>query len=853
MGQLLNFKWFQAVCTLYIVVLLFPFILNAATDEKGTGEFYIREYGILSSNQNPTVEQAQLVFRRLLKSANAKQNNQYRLIILPKSAANWLNWAMCLPDGSVILVENILDLCFENHTKITEKGRARLAFILAHEISHLLDNHHTHLNRGTILHFQEGSQSNIEANIRKIESQADYSGLILMTLADYEPRFLIDQSNFFQEYLTKVRSNNNFDDHFPPQKRKDNLKENLEPLIDELPLFASGVRYLKKQEYGPAIESFTQFAEMFPGREVYNNIGLSYYQMALKDQSKINPKTLFRFMLSTVVDSNTLAIKLAPDDLGAPRSLKQQFKKNLEKSKESLKVAIHKDPDYAPAKINLSSVYITEQRFEEASKLVDEVLRQQPANSDAINNKAVALYLSNPEKNAAKALTLLNNVEEMPMGYSFRYSNYNKSRIRFEQLDCLLNSNQTLDMECLSIARKSWNPFLSIEDNTHYARLVKSELGGNKQKQTRLPEKNRVALVFGNSSYKKAPLLNPLNDASAMKDTLEDLGFKVVLGLDLTRQEMLREIKLFEKLLTTDSTGLIYYSGHGLQVKGENFLLPIGVESETISFDLRPERLEETIREVAISLNTVLEILARVDNVQNIIILDACRDNPLPGISSEFQGFDEMNAPPRTYIAYSTSPGKVAWDGLDGNYGVFTRSLLNHIKRPNVDVKDLFQIVRKEVAGKTGDYQITWDVSTLDEQYYFNPPKPQDWTWHITAGVLMTVAAWQSREEAKKYRELNEENDYLKKQYDDSLNLEEYIDIRERYYINQEKMKTHKKNYEQLDIITMAALAWEAYLLIFETYDEGVYDSAKSISSPNVVLMPTPQFNALGLTLQWQW
>ncbi len=849
----MNFKRFQPVGNLFIVVFLFPFISMAAPNEKGTGEFYIREYGIVSSNQNSAVEQAQLVFRRLLNSSDAKSNHHYRLIVLPKSAEDWLNWAMCLPDGSIILVESLLDLCFENGTYPTEKGRARLAFILAHEISHLLDNHHTHINHGIALHFQEDDRSTAEESMRKMESEADYSGLILMTLADYEPRFLIDQSNFFQEYITKVRSHADFTEHFPPQTRKANLKENLEPLIDELPLFAGGVRHYNKQEYRRAIESFSRFAEMFPGREVYNNIGLSYYQLALKDQSRIAPKTLFRFMLSTVVDNDTLALKLATGDLGAPRSLKQQYKRNLERSKENLLSAIKKDPGYYPAKINLSSVYITEKRFNEAIELAEEVSGQNPMNSDALNNKAVALYLSNPGENASRALKLLSSVTETPMNYSHRYTIYNKSRIRFEQLDCRLSDNQIRDMECLSIARKSWNPFLSAENNTNYARLVKSELGDNKQKQVRKTEKSRVALILGNSSYEKSPLLNPLNDANAMKNALEKLGFKVVLGLDLTRLEMLRKIKQFEAILTEDSTGLVYYSGHGLQVRGENFLLPIGVEAETITHYSHPEKLEEAIRKAAIGLNSILEILAKANNVQNIIILDACRDNPLPGISNEFQGFDEMNAPPRTYIAYSTSPGKVAWDGLNGNYGIFTRSLLKHINQPKMDVQDLFQVVRKEVAVKTGDAQVTWDVSTLDERYYFNPPKPQDWTWHVTAGVLATLVAWQSREEAKQYRELSDENDYLKKKYGDSLDLEEYIDIRERYYVNREKMKSHKQNYENLDIITIAALAWEAYLLIFETYDEGVYDTPTPMDSPNVVLRPIPRINSLGLSLQWRW
>ncbi len=838
---------------LLVAFCLIPLILPAAINNRGSSSFYIDEYGVLAPGHSKKVEQAHIVFNRLIRANSADNQSHFKLIVLPKTAANWENWAMSLPDGTIVLVENLLDVCFDESDKISEKGKARLAFILAHEIAHLNGKHHTYLQHGHSLQFQNNNAFASWENLRKIEANADYSGLILMTMAEYQPRFLMDQSNFFLEYIKSVRSNFSFDSHDEPIKRMRVLKNNLKPLINELPLFANGVKFFEQREYKKAIENFQQFAAFFPGREVYNNIGLAYYQLALQDLALYDSKNLYRFMLSTKVDRQTLAINLVPGIKGSPKSIQNQFKHHLQKAESNLGLAISKDPEYLPAKINLSSVLITSDKSEPALELLQDVLRKKPADTEALNNKAIALYIASPERNARRAVSILDMVAENSFGSSQRFSRYNKARIRAEQLDCYTPGTVPDDDECLLLAKKSWSPFLKEENEDVYNQRVRLELGENRQRTDEMNENRRIALVIGNSSYTKSPLLNPVNDAAAMRNTLERLGFEVHLGLDLNRLELLRLIDRFGSRLTPDSTGLVFYSGHGLQVNGENLLLPIELEVQSLDNLVSLQEKGRVLRDISVSLQVILKKLAEAGNLQNIVIVDACRDNPIPGLSEEFQGFAEMSAPPRTYVAYATSPGKIAWDGLDGDNGIFTRSLLRHIGIANIDIHELFQAVRKDVANKTGNYQITWDVSTLDEAYYFNPAKPQDWTWHIAAGAIALIAAWQSKAEARNYRQLSSENDLLIEKYGSSINLAQYLDIRELYYVNQEKMKTHKRNYQTLDVITAAALIWGAYLFMYETYDEGIYDTDEDILNTNFVLFPNNQQNTYGFSVQWRW
>ena len=251
--------------------------------------------------------------------------------------------------------------------------------------------------------------------------------------------------------------------------------------------------------------------------------------------------------------------------------------------------------------------------------------------------------------------------------------------------------------------------------------------------------------------------------------------------------------------------------------------------------------------------NLVFQELTLAKNLQNIVILDACRNNPLPGTGIVSTGLAEIEAPPGTYVAYATSPGKLAWDGFIGENSVFTKVLLENIYEPGIDIAELFQQVRKGVKEETNDHQITWDTSTLEEGFNFNPELEQDWTWHITAGTLALISGWQAREEAKKYKALYDDNQSIRNNYATANSSESINSMNAEYESNSEGMKKYKRNYQFLDVITLGALLWEGYLLIFESEALGTYQNPENTLLPETTLTPPLQNESTTLSFSWNW
>lgn len=225
---------------------------------------------------------------------------------------------------------------------------------------------------------------------------------------------------------------------------------------------------------------------------------------------------------------------------------------------------------------------------------------------------------------------------------------------------------------------------------------------------------SRVALVMGNSAYRSGTqLVNPVNDAKAMATVLSSLGFKVLLYENLTQREMARAIAKFGETLKEGSTGLVFYAGHGVQVKGRNYLIPIDADLRT----------ENAVRSEAIDLEQILEQMEEAKTGLNILILDACRNNPFERrFRGNSGGLASMDAPKGTLIAYATGPGKVADDG-DGANGLYTSELLKVIPEAGLRIEDVFKRVRLNVANRTNDTQLPWETSSLVGDFYFNSAK----------------------------------------------------------------------------------------------------------------------------------
>lgn len=221
--------------------------------------------------------------------------------------------------------------------------------------------------------------------------------------------------------------------------------------------------------------------------------------------------------------------------------------------------------------------------------------------------------------------------------------------------------------------------------------------------------KRRLALVIGNSSYKASPLKNPVNDARDMAAVLKKLGFTVLLKTDADQKTMERSIREFGNQLKSGGVGLFYFSGHGLQVYGRNYLVPVDAEIESSS-DVKFE---------GVDAGRVLGKMQDAGNGLNIIILDACRDNPFArSFRSSEQGLAKMDAPTGSILAYATAPGSVAADG-SGRNGLYTSKLLKHMMTPGLLIERVFKNVRIEVMNESKKRQVPWESSSLTGDFYF--------------------------------------------------------------------------------------------------------------------------------------
>jgi hypothetical protein len=236
----------------------------------------------------------------------------------------------------------------------------------------------------------------------------------------------------------------------------------------------------------------------------------------------------------------------------------------------------------------------------------------------------------------------------------------------------------------------------------------------------------RVALVIGNSAYQHgAPLANPSNDATDMANALRAVGFKVILGRDLDWRAFNETVRAFSNALRDGDDAVFYYAGHGLQVRGQNYLIPVDAKLDSErDLDFSAVRLDVILRQMEIDR----------EGKTNIVILDACRDNPLARNLSRSMGtrssavgvgLAQVESGVGTFIAFSTQPGNVALDG-EGRNSPFTAALVKRVNTPGRTLSALMIDVRKDVLARTKGRQVPWDHSALTGDFYFARGEPAE-------------------------------------------------------------------------------------------------------------------------------
>lgn len=221
----------------------------------------------------------------------------------------------------------------------------------------------------------------------------------------------------------------------------------------------------------------------------------------------------------------------------------------------------------------------------------------------------------------------------------------------------------------------------------------------------------RVALVVGNANYKVRPLKNPRNDADDISRSLRSSGFEVIDLRDASLQQMRNGVRQFGDRLINNDVGLVYYSGHGVEVKGRNYFIPVNADIMR----------EDEIADQGLDVSLILEKMNTAGKGVNILIVDACRDDPFGrSFRSSSRGLAQMDAPRGTIIAYATSPGKVASDGDPRERNSpYTKNLVKAMQQPNKPIEQVFKEVRRAVQEETKNQQTPWENTSLSGDFYF--------------------------------------------------------------------------------------------------------------------------------------
>lgn len=225
----------------------------------------------------------------------------------------------------------------------------------------------------------------------------------------------------------------------------------------------------------------------------------------------------------------------------------------------------------------------------------------------------------------------------------------------------------------------------------------------------------RVALVIGNSNYERlAPLSNPINDAESVAQTLSALDFTVYLLTDLDRTDFWQAFQSFQTKAETAEVSLVYFAGHGVHTKRQSYVLPTDI-GRGGTFDMSE----------AISVDAVVNSVGS-DLRTNIVIIDACRDNPMSGIFPDElflegdRAVETESAALGTLVTYATTPGQIAFDGL-GSHSPFTGALLDHLQTPDLDIELVMRRVRRDVVMNSSGVQVPWTQSTLLSEFKLLP------------------------------------------------------------------------------------------------------------------------------------
>lgn len=498
---------FLATC---VIIFFYGAEASCSEDFRDSAAWWIKNYGAVSSRDEPLVGRAEHVFSRVSSAADKNGKRFPRLLVI--NAPDIL-YAASIRDGTIILSLGGLRLCYRSVE--TGKGDSRLAFLLGHELSHSARDDYWHSSAFAAVRAHSNGKTDESRRLleslgkatgrgsheadRLKELQADSYGLLYMAMAGYNPHDVTgkDGTGFFHEWTGRLGGGSSFSGPGYPDasERAEFYRSQLAATAGELDLFFFGVRLYQAGNYEDSLLLLDRFRERFPGREVFSNIGLAWYQLAMRELSSCDPAATRRFMLPAILDDNTLASGFRTKGLCLDN---ENFRRLIVNAITHLEMAVSKDPLYLSSALNLTSALIMAGEYTKALATADSALKTAPDNPQAISAKSVALYLfgSNSSLDTADtALSMLNRVASQHKGLPELY--YNQATIALER-----GRDAT--------AKDAFRSFLAVEPTGPYASEARKRAGLNllpaqpdtAEKRTRFRSPVKLGLISGETALR---------------------------------------------------------------------------------------------------------------------------------------------------------------------------------------------------------------------------------------------------------------------------------------------------------------------------------------------------------------
>ncbi|MCG6969690.1 MAG: tetratricopeptide repeat protein [Gammaproteobacteria bacterium] len=465
--------------TVFLIASLASGWLQASLvpDPKERVEYWRQNYTELNPAKDRRAVQAQVIFERILNAAGSRLGVHPRLLLIKEDPLN-ITLPVSIPDGWVIVSESVLDLCYQRPTNAEDK----LAFVLAHEIAHLLDDDFWHINFFNAIDISRSKGVSSESVLNQIkgiigeadkvaakELRADEKGVLFASMAGFNVGAVIGKDpkdNFFKEWerlldVSRVASEPlDKDTHPTSAQRTAGVLARLQQVSDQAELFHLGLLFYQSGNFEGAIAAFEEFLRHYPGREVHHNLAVSHHQLALSYLTTSTDKQSdIPFKMSLTIDPITRA---SGSVFRGPQENRRRFEQHIATAIEYYEAAIKQDPSYLLAYKNLASAYVSNNEPFKAIALLKDAMKYTPNDAVLLNVLGVAFYNA---ENVEKAVEYLTQARKQDPDYADPL--FNLGKVEYSR------NNK-------SLAKNYWRQYMQLDSNSNWVKLLqaKYQLGG---------------------------------------------------------------------------------------------------------------------------------------------------------------------------------------------------------------------------------------------------------------------------------------------------------------------------------------------------------------------------------------